>query len=280
MNNAAEALISRSVVAGNSASALNGGGGIFVDSNASSIGIVRLDRSVAAKNQSHYSPESLGSRFAVEPICNGPPGRFLRLGGNMITSTAGDFNPLYALQTSDYVNSNVQYVVTSVVDTFDHGDDDTRARSIREAIDSANATLVGAETIWLPAWNYVLTRDRATYGSGATDMNTSFGDLDIIDKLTIRSSGLAGNASVTWRPGVVDKVFELVGDYDGNGIITHEVSGTDFNTWQIQFGSGTTGVTLEMFSADGDDDGDVDGADEDVWDLYYGNTFSLFGVAV
>ena len=33
-----------------------------------------------------------------------------------------------------------------------------------------------------------------------------------------------------------------------------------------------------MFSADGDDDGDVDGDDLDVWSAHYGNTLSLIGV--
>jgi hypothetical protein len=77
---------------------------------------------------------------------------------------------------------------------------------------------------------------------------------------------------------VVDKVFELVGDYDNNGSTFTDVGGTDFFVWQSQTGSGTAGVTLEMFSADGDDDGDVDNADLDVWNEHYGHVFGLLNV--
>ena len=270
----AEAVLTRSVVTGNSASAPNGGGGIFADAAGSLFAKVRLDRTVVAKNTAPDAPDLRSDQVGVVKA------EYFSLGGNLITNTSGaNFNVDYNLQASDYVSSNVQYVVTSVVDSFDHGDD-VSALSLREAIDSANLNDNVTERIWLPAWNYVLTRDRATFGFGTTDMNIAFGDLDISDTLIVRGSGLAGNTSVAWRPGVVDAVFDLLGDYNGDGITTEDngdVSGGDFLTWQTQ--NGQSGSPND-FSADGDDDGDVDGDDLDVWEDHYGNIFFLTGVEV
>jgi hypothetical protein len=236
---------------------------------------VRLDRTVVAKNTNTGAPDLRAN------VSGAVQAEFYSLDGNMFTTTTGA-NFVGGLQASDFVSGNVQYVVTSEVDSFDHGDD-AAALSIREAIDLTNVNDNSFERIWLPAWNFVLTRDRATYGFGTTDMNVAFGDLDITDKLSIRGSGLSGATSVTWRPGVVDAVFDLVGDYNGDGIISQDdgqVSGDDFLIWQQQYGSGTTGVTLEQFSADGDDDGDVDGADLAVWDQYYGNQLFQSNITV
>jgi hypothetical protein len=38
--------------------------------------------------------------------------------------------------------------------------------------------------------------------------------------------------------------------------------------------------TWGVFSADGDDDGDVDALDEDIWLAYYGNSLTLIDVAI
>jgi hypothetical protein len=45
--------------------------------------------------------------------------------------------------------------------------------------------------------------------------------------------------------------------------------------WRSQSGS-TGGV--EQFAADGDDDGDVDADDYNVWSGHYGNTFQSYNV--
>jgi hypothetical protein len=178
------------------------------------------------------------------------------------------------LLSTDWVGE-ADYVVTSVVDSFVHGDD-TRALSVREAIDLANGA-ADVPKVWVPAWGVVLVRDRATYGGGSsTDMNVSFGDLDITQTMVIRGSGIAGATSVKWRLGVVDAVFDLLGDYNGNGVTTQDngwVEGSDWMIWQQQLGS--TGPNL---SADGDDDGDVDGADLTVHTAHYGNTLEVIGI--
>jgi hypothetical protein len=71
----------------------------------------------------------------------------------------------------------------------------------------------------------------------------------------------------------VDRLFELVGDYNGDGT----VGAADYTVWQD-----TQGATPDpaAVTADGDDDGDIDGLDDDVWTAYSGNTFSLFNVSL
>ncbi len=194
------------------------------------------------------------------------------LGNNLYDEDADGFftGPTDILGTPDYV-------VTSVADTFREVDN-AFSLSVREAINLANANDNVAEEIWLPPWTFVLTRDRTTFGIGTTDIDSAFGDLDISDSLTVR--GIAGATSVAWRSGVVDAVFDLLGDYNGDGINNPDdgyTSGGDFLTWQQQ--NGSTGVP-NQFSADGDDDGDVDAADLTIWQDHYGNFLSLLGVDV
>jgi hypothetical protein len=176
--------------------------------------------------------------------------------------------------TNDYVGTP-DYVVTSATDTFDHADDGD-ALSLREAIDLAN-TDSGASEVWLPAWTFVLTRDRATYGTGTTDVDVSFGDLDVTDSLVVR--GVYGQTGVQWSAGVNDAVFDLIGDFNQDGQADQTVNGSDFLAWQTQNGSGSVDpANWEQFSADADDDGDVDGADQALWSAYYGNTLDLFDI--
>src|SRR3972149_137080 len=90
-------------------------------------------------------------------------------------------------------------------------------RPTREAVDMANTT-AGVQEIWIPAWKFVLTRDRATYGGGSlTDTDIAWGDLDIKDSLIIR--GVADRTSIAWKPGVVDAVFDLLGDHSHDDIV-------------------------------------------------------------
>jgi hypothetical protein len=164
--------------------------------------------------------------------------------------------------------------VTGVADTFD-GSSDKVAMSLRDAIHQSNITSSPQE-IWLPAWKFVLARDRATYGQGsATDTSVSFGDLDIDDSLTIR--GVTSSTSVAWRVGVVDAVFDLLGDYNGDGIANGTDNGNvgteDYVIWQ-----NTLGSTSDL-RADGDDDGIVDQGDYGIWTANWGNTLSLLGVS-
>jgi len=191
------------------------------------------------------------------------------LGGNLYDNDDGNFFAIFP-GANDFLGTP-NYVVTTVEDTFDHSDDN-ESLSLREAVDLANTDSVASE-IWLPAWDFVLTRDR---GTNITDTDVSYGDLDIKASLTIR--GVTGVTSVAWTPGVVDSVFDLLGDFSGDGITTVDngsVDGGDLLIWQQQNGS-TNGV----YSADADDDGDVDGDDLAIWSLYFGNTLDLFDILV
>jgi hypothetical protein len=70
-------------------------------------------------------------------------------------------------------------------------------------------------------------------------------------------------------------VFELLGDYNNDGISDPpaNVDSADYVTWQSQ--NGQSGNLW----ADGDDDGDVDGDDYDLWAANFGNTLTLSGVS-
>jgi hypothetical protein len=187
------------------------------------------------------------------------------LGKNLFdNNTGGFFNVLSG--PGDYLGTP-HYVVTSIVDTFDHTDD-VEALSVREAVDKANTT-AGVQEIWIPAWKFVLTRDR---GSLTSDIDTAWGDIDVKQSAIIR--GIAGRTSIGWKAGVVDKVFDLLGDYAGGGD-ANNVTTADYVVWQFQNGSAGT---YEQFAADGDDDGDVDADDYTIWAQHFGNTLQLVDV--
>jgi predicted outer membrane repeat protein len=194
---------------------------------------------------------------------------FTSQGGNRLTTT-GNTGTTFTTNPSDYVGA-VDYVVTGVTDTFDHADDAT-VRSVRDAIDTANTT-AGIQEIWLPAWKFVLTRQRDTT-PGATDIDIAFGDLDIHQSLVLR--GVQGPTSFQWRAGIVDAYFDLIGDYNGDGIANGSDNGgvgsEDYTIW-----ADTLGSTTDL-RADGDDNGIVAQADWTVWASHYGNTLTHFGV--
>lgn len=198
-------------------------------------------------------------------------------GRNRLGNTATGFMPDPDPNgTGDYIKpagTTVHYVVTSVADTYD-GSPDPANMSLRNAIHQANIT-AGAQEIWLPAWDFVLTRDRATYGSGTTDTSVAFGDLDISSSLTIR--GVNGSTSVAWMTGAAaDKVFELLGDYNNDGIVDQlaHVDAADYIVWLYHFDQG-----LYHDQVDGNDDGVIDELDYDVWREHFGNTLSLSGIS-
>ena len=197
-------------------------------------------------------------------------------GYNLYDNASGNFFNQVALST-DYLGTT-GYVVTTTEDTFDHTDD-IEALSVREAIDLAN-TDTGASEVWLPAWHFELTRDR---GTNVTDTDVSYGDLDVKDSLIIRGVGSpSGSAtSIGWRDDIVDDVFDLLGDFDNDGQATQGVAGSDFNTWQQQNGSGNQNSSnWGAYSADADDDGDVDGDDYNLWSQHYGNALDVFDIVV
>ena len=235
-------------------------------------GSLTISDSVFALNTASFPFGSLPPNVVAGPLVTKTNN-----GNNLYDNAAGGFFDTTP-GAGDHLGS-VDYVVTSVADTFDHSDD-AYALSIREAIDLANQS-GGASEVWVPAWALTLTRDRQTYGGGSvTDTDVAFGDLDISDSLTIR--GVSGLTSVAWKAGVTDKVFDLLGDYNGNGIVDPLPidPSEDYDWWDSQNGSGSgTPADWEQYAADGDDDGDVDTDDETIWSNHTGNTLDLFGVA-
>jgi hypothetical protein len=230
---------------------------------------------VIAKNTNTVDPQS---RHVFH---DGGNGSISTLTGNMsdqsgssnggavfVNGVSGDVVQTFA-SASDLI------IVTEVVDGYD-GSTPANDLSIREALVLAHAA-AGQQTVWLPAWKYTLTRDRQTFGGGSlTDTNETFGDLDIRESMAIQGAGASGVTSVKWRPGVVDAVFDLIGDFTGNGISSADdgwVDGSDFLIWQSTLGSTTD------LRADADDDGDVDGADYSLWSAEFGNSLALANIA-
>jgi hypothetical protein len=131
--------------------------------------------------------------------------------------------------------------------------------SLRDSVHQANATS-GAEDIWLPAWDFVLTLERS---GQPTDIEPSYGDLHITDSLTVL--GVKDFTKVAWRTSAVtDEVFELVGDYDSDNAVG-PVGSDDEGLWP---------------TSDGNDNG-VDGetADYNAWFDNRDNVFSKIAVA-
>jgi hypothetical protein len=146
----------------------------------------------------------------------------------------------------------------------------SKVLSLREAIDSANG--IAGAVVWVPSWNFILTRDRVTFGgTSTTDTSMAYGDLDITKSMTVNGGG--GGTNVKWRVGISDAVFELIGDFNDSGSVTNPddryVTGSDYLVWQQTLGS------MSDLRADANDDYIVDGADDDLWAMYFNNTLML-----
>ena len=178
----------------------------------------------------------------------------------------------FAFNGTGDLSGTPDYVVTSARDSFSHVDD-AFSLSLREAIDFANQNAGGE--IWLPAWKFLLTRPGAT---GLDDHDLAFGDLEIIESLTLRG---AGSTAVEVKQTLAqyndaDPVFDLIGDFDGDGVTTYDdgsAGGGDYLTWLYSNGQSTD------LRADADDDGDVDYDDYDLWVDGYGNILTRNNVA-
>jgi len=259
-SSSADTTILNSVIAynhtDNSAATNKNGGAVYANSGQLQIGNSIIANNTAAVLSTDGAADLWGGVTVISS-----------LGDNLLEDVRAALISMTTIG-NDHI-APVDYVVTGLNDTYDDTDNDV-VMSIRDAIHQANITS-GAEEIWLPAWNFVLTRDRDTYGGGSpTDMEVSFGDLDIKQSLVIRGAGGSGDTSVRWKPGVVDKVFELLGDYNGDG----NVNIADWVVWRNTLGSTT------ILAADGNDDGIVDNDDNGVWGAHFGNTFSLLNVTV
>lgn len=230
-------------------------GGLYLANASGTGGTVTLKNTIIANNWD-------GEGTEYPDIYVGANRTLTSLGGNRFTSADG-----FTMHATDYMGS-VDYVVTSVADTYD-GSSDPVNMSLRDAIDLANKT-AGSQEIWLPAWTFVLTIDR---GSNATDTSVAYGDLDIGKSaatdpggsLTIR--GINGLTSVAWAPGLPsDKVFELLGDYNNDGVV-----------------NAADGVVLSknLAAADGDDDGNYvnDLGDQNIYSWNFNALLVLDGVS-
>jgi hypothetical protein len=239
--------IRNSVITGNRAG--NSTGGVYLEGQQPPVSSVVVGRTIIVDNTDNLTT-------SVDDVFAGAYRSFSTEGNNRLGNAGYGFTNG---QNGDYVG-NPLYVVTGLADTFNSADD-ARVRSVREAVHAANG-VSGTKEIWLPAWNFKLTRERSLAPPDVTtDMTAEYGDLDVIQRLTVR--GVDGSTSVAWRSGAVaDKVFELVGDYNLNGI----VDTADYVLWQTN---------------DGDDDGVTGGdqGDYDAWANHYDNTLELLGVA-
>ena len=260
----ADVVVRRSVFTNNTSTAQDAA--LFATKLTSYGGSVTIGQSIFALNQADSG--------TVTPnvwVANGVAR--ISEGYNLYDEESGNFFNQVA-QSTDYLGTT-GYIVTTIEDTFDHANNN-ESLSVREAIDLANNDS-GASKVCLPAWHFELTRDR---GTNATDTDVSYGDLDITDSLVVRGISSASGAAtnIAWRSGVTDAIFDLLGDFTGDGIASPDdgdVDGGDFFIWQQQNGS-----TGGIFSADADDDGDVDNDDLDIWSQYHGNTLDLFDIAV
>jgi hypothetical protein len=250
--------IINSVISANHAG--NTTGGVFLQGSSPN-GAVTLTKTIVANNTA-VAATGMDVRAGT--------GRSFTSGGNNRITTSG---PGFTATTGDYIpNPGITpYVVTGWGDSFD-STDDASVLSVREAVHATNQ-VSGQQEIWLPAWNFKLTR-QSIRSFGATDVDTAIGDLDIHESLTIR--GVAGSTSVAWRTGTVnDAVFDLIGDFNGDGIISDDnsVDNVDFVIWRDTLGS-----TWDL-RADADDNGIIENADKSWWQAKFGNVLTRIDVA-
>ncbi len=228
------------------------------------------------------------SIFALNEDSNSNPNVYIGvastlvdLGDNLYDDISGGFFDAAILHPNNHLGTP-DYVVTTVEDTYFDNDNDY-SLSLREAINQSNLKngLSGEQEIWLPAWDFKLTRDRATYGGGSvTDSDIAFGDLDISESLTIR--GVRSDlTNVSWLdPQASDEVFDLLGDYNdaaNYGFDINIVSFFDYLVWLEQ--NGMSGSPNE-FLADGNDDGVVNQADFDLLVANLNNVLHLENLSV
>jgi hypothetical protein len=243
--------ITRSVITTDHADGTSGG--IYLDGSAPGAGgVVSVTSTIIVNNTDGDGSDLDVFASGNRQITSGGNNRF----GNETTGLV--HNPT---GNGDYMGT-ADYVVTSVVDSYD-GSSDPIFMSLRDAVHQANNT-ADVQEIWLPAWNFVLTRERVT-AWGSSEMNVSEGDLEITDSLVIR--GVASSTSVAWRGGAaVDKLFELIGDFNGDNI----VSNADDLAWDVY-----DGLILPNLPADADDDGDVDEDDLEYVEQNFGEELEL-----
>lgn len=154
-------------------------------------------------------------------------------------------------------------VVTSSADTWT-ATPDSEQLSLRDAVFAANSDPKVLDEVWLPAWDFTLTRRL----DDADLYDTAFNDLDVLGELVIR--GVAGKTSIGWLPTVVDDVFQQIGDFEPDG----DVDITDFGLFADAFGSVLGDANYDA-RADYDSDNDVDITDFGIFADAFGTVFLL-----
>jgi hypothetical protein len=250
--------ITDSVITNNHSASFTGG--VYLGGGTGQVGTVTVKGSIVAGNSALQSAD-------VDISTADPTNRpFDSDGNNRLGNGAAGFQQG---TNGDHIG-NVNYIVTGIADTYNHTDDAT-VMSTLEAIDLANTT-PGAQEIWLPAWNFQLTIDR-NWVTHPTDTNVEYGDLDIKQSLIIR--GVTGSTSVTWRVGAAaDAVFDLLGDYNGDGMSSTDSGLVDDGDYIIWRATKNQSVDLR---ADGNDDGTVNQLDYDVYRSHVDNALTLLG---
>lgn len=169
-------------------------GGLYLADSAGTGGTVTIESTIIANNW-----DGEGTDY---PDIYVGANRTLSSGGyNRVTTAPDGPGTIIWDIDSDYIGP-VDYVVTSIADTYD-GDADPVNMSLRDAIHQANIT-AGPQEIWLPAWEFRLTRE----GTDAGAPNVSIGDLDVTESLTIRGIDLATKVDAT---AIVDAAFDQIG---------------------------------------------------------------------
>jgi hypothetical protein len=248
----ANVTIDRSVFTGNSG---YGGTAVFAIGTSTTPGSLTIGDSVFALNGASTSYPNVYVAGGVGSLTNN--------GGNLFDDDSGGFFDVVP-DDGDHLGTPT-YVVTSVADTYRDTFDPTRL-SLREAIRWSNADTQTDEEIWMPAWDFVLTRRSAD----AAFFDTAFNDLDVLGSLKIQ--GVTGKTSLSWHPAVLDELFALMGDYNNDG----DVDVTDFGAFVDDFNLGYS----PSGSGDFESDGDVDIIDFGVFSHGYDALLIVWGVTL
>ena len=213
------------------------------------------------------------SIFALNDDSNSHPNVYVGVavvrtdeGDNLYDDESGGF--FNVTQNATNHLGTPHYVVTTLQDTFNHCDDH-EALSIREAVDLANVDINLEEEIWLPAWDFVLTK---TGFNPMSSIDTTIKDIDVVGGLVVR--GIDSQTTIQWHPAVIDEaIFALVGDTepdDDNDII-------DFGRFSDAFGS-VEGDSNYDAQFDYNLNGQIEITDFGEFANSFGHAILLFGV--
>lgn len=248
---------------------IGSGGAVAVKETTNGTASITIGRSVFALNAGGASAGAPNVAVLGNAATN-------NLGRNLYDEDDGGFFDMVGVGTDH--EGPTDYVVTTIADTFDNSDNDS-ALSLREAIALTNGgndpNSDGDKDIWLPAWDFALTR----VDPDADFYDISYNDLDVVGDLNIR--GVNFESNVRWQSGITpadsDRVFDMMGDYDdggdGDGFWDSDIS--DFG----QYYTDSQPATLNQSGrSDFDSNGTVDNVDYGTFAMSFGGEFQLTNV--